>query len=157
VEAVVGDEPVHFVTHSLGGIIMRALLADSPSWKTGRILMLAPPHGGSEIVDWSTRHPWIRRLLGPAGRSLGTVGFPRDLPPLPKDAEVAVIMGNRCSIPLFRRLLEEANDGIVSASRGKIPGLLGFTVIDADHTFIQTHPEAVRLCVEFLKTGHWSA
>jgi len=64
-------------------------------------------------------------------------------------------MGNRCSVPLFRKLLDGDNDGIVSAPKGKIPGLRGFTVIDADHTFIQVHPEAIRLSLGFLKTGEW--
>jgi pimeloyl-ACP methyl ester carboxylesterase len=157
VEPFAGDQPVHFITHSLGGIIARALLATSPPWETGRLIMLAPPNGGSEIVDWSTRHPVVRRLLGPAGRSLGSEGFPRSLPPLPENSEVAVIMGNRCSIPLFKHLLEDPNDGIVSAAKGKIPGLRGFAVVDADHTFIQTHPETVRLCLAFLRTGTWPA
>lgn len=155
VEKIAAGRPVHFITHSLGGIIARALLAENPTWKPGRIVMLAPPNGGSEIVDWSTRHPLIQRLLGPAGRVLGSNGFPSKLPNLPENSEVAVIMGKRRSIPFFKELLEEPNDGIVSASKGKIQGLRGFTVIDADHTFIQMHPEAIRLSLAFLKTGVW--
>lgn len=157
VEPFAGDAPVHFITHSLGGILARAMLADSPQWKPGRLVMLAPPNGGSEIVDWATRHPMILRLLGPAGRALGSQGVPSALPPLPDGLETAVIMGRRCSIPLFKNLLETDNDGIVSAAKGKIEGLRGFAVIDADHTFIQTHPEAIRLAVEFLKSGNWPA
>lgn len=150
------DQPVHFVTHSLGGILLRALLAEGLPVQTGRIVMLAPPNGGSEIVDWSARHPLIRSLLGPAGRSLGSSGIPIQLPDLPQDAEVAVIMGDHCTLPLFSKLLEDRNDGIVSASRGRIAGLKGFTVIHADHTFIQMHPDAVRLTTGFLKTGTWA-
>jgi triacylglycerol lipase len=157
VERNTGDEPVHFVTHSLGGILVRALMAGPAPWKTGRIVMLAPPNGGSEIVDWSKRHPMIHRLLGPAGRSLASDGLPGNLPELPSESEVAVIMGNRCSLPLFKSLLDENNDGIVSAGRGKIKHLRGFSVIDADHTFIQVHPEAIRLSVNFLQTGEWLA
>ncbi len=145
--------PLHFVTHSLGGILLRALMADSSPATFGRIVMLAPPHGGSEIVDWSRNHPVIRRFLGPAGRSLGSDEFPSRLPDLPPNAEIAVIMGRRGFIPVFKHLLDEENDGIVSAARGNIPGLRGFTVIDADHTFIQIHAEAIRLTLGFLKTG----
>ena len=124
-------------------------------WAFGRIVMLAPPNRGSEIVDWSRRHRLVQRLIGPAGRELGSDGIPVNLPELPPDSEIAVIMGNRCSIPLFRKLLDEDNDGIVSAARGNIPGLRGVRVVDADHTFIQMHPEAIRLSVEFLQTGSW--
>ena len=155
VDKIATDEPVHFITHSLGGILGRALLAGPHSWKAGRMVMLAPPNRGSEIVDWSVRHPLIHRLLGPAGRELGSEGFPRQLPDLADGSEVAVIMGNRCSIPLFARLLEDDNDGIVSASKGRIPGLRGFAVVDADHTFIQMHPEVVRRCVRFLESAEW--
>lgn len=122
VAKIADDQPVHFITHSLGGIIVRSLMEGTNPWKFGRIVMLAPPNGGSEIVDWAKRHPVIDRLLGPAGRALGSDGFPRTLPNLPADAEVAVIMGRRCSIPLFRSLLDAENDGIVSAARGKNPG-----------------------------------
>ena len=155
VEAIAKDEPVHFITHSLGGILVRALIAEPLSWKPGRIVMLAPPNGGSEIVDWAAGHPLIHFLLGPAGRSLGTNGVPAKLPDLPVESEVAVIMGNRSSIPLFKKLLEDQNDGIISTASGRIEELKGFAVIDADHTFIQMHPEAARMSMEFLCTGTW--
>ena len=150
---IVDDRPVHFITHSLGGIVLRALLARDVSWRTGRVVMLAPPNGGSEIVDWLHDHPLLHRILGPAGRSLGSSGLPIQLPALPTQVEAAVIMGNRSSIPVFRKLLSQENDGIVSVEKGKIEGLSGFAVIPADHTFIQMHPEAIRLSLHFLKTG----
>lgn len=157
IERVAGDQPVHFVTHSLGGILARQLLADGVSWKTGRVVMLAPPNSGSEIVDWSKNHPLFHRVLGPSGRSLGSDGIPCQLPPLPPQIEAAVIMGDRCTIPVFKKLLDSENDGIVSVAKGRIDGLKGFSVIHADHTFIQMHPEAIRLSVNFLKSGEWAA
>jgi triacylglycerol lipase len=155
VEKVADDQPVHFITHSLGGILARTLLAENVPWKTGRIVMLAPPNQGSEIVDWSKNHPLLRRILGPAGRTLGSDGIPRRIPALRPQIEAAVIMGDRCTIPLFRKLLESANDGIVSANKGRLKGLRGFSIIHADHTFIQMHPETIRLSLHFLKTGEW--
>ncbi|MBC8126471.1 MAG: alpha/beta fold hydrolase [Gloeobacteraceae cyanobacterium ES-bin-144] len=154
---IAAARPVHIITHSLGGIIARSLMADPIPWQLGRVVMLAPPNGGSEIVDWASRHPLFHRLLGPAGQALGSQGLPNQLPALPADAEVAVIMGNRSPLPVFKCLLEETNDGIVSASRGNLQGLSEFTIIDADHTFIQMHPEAIRLILEFLKSGRWNA
>lgn len=156
VAKIAGGGPVHFITHSLGGILVRSLMAEAGlPWQTGRIVMLAPPNCGSEIVDWASKHRLTRQLLGPAGRSLGSGGVPAALPPLPAGAEVAVVMGRKPTIPFFSGLLDTDNDGIVSASRGRIDGLCGFTVIDADHTFIQMHPLAIRLSVEFLKSGEW--
>lgn len=157
VEKIAGEGPVHFITHSLGGIIVRHMMAEATPWKTGRIVMLAPPNHGSEIVDWAGEgHRLIHRFLGPAGRDLGSDGVPCKLPALPTEVEAAVIMGRKPAIPFFQKLLESDNDGIVSASRGRLDGLRGFRVIDADHTFIQMHPEAIQLSVEFLKTGRWA-
>jgi triacylglycerol lipase len=155
VEKIHTDQPIHFITHSLGGIVARSILATTVPWTPGKIVMLAPPNGGSEIVDWAKKHPVLYQILGPAGRSLGSQGVPRDLPELPTNIEAAVIMGNRCSIPIFKKILAKENDGIVSATRGQIAGLRGFSIIHADHTFIQMHPEAIRLSLHFLKTGGW--
>jgi triacylglycerol lipase len=152
---IAGDQPIHFITHSLGGIIVRELLTGDVPWETGKIIMLAPPSQGSEIVDWSENHPLLRKMLGPAGQALGSDGVPSALPELPADLKAAAIMGRRSSIPFFRKLLGPENDGIVSADKGRIEGLCGFSVIDADHTFIQMHPEAIQLCLDFLQTGEW--
>ena len=156
IDSIAGKRKIHLITHSLGGILARTMLELPHSWQLGRMVMLCPPNGGSEIVDWSRQHPLIRMLLGPAGRSLGSDGVPPKLPPLPKGTEAAVIMGNRCSIPFFKKLLDSENDGIVSASRGRIDGLRGFSVIDADPPFIPMPPEPVRLRTQFLKTGEWA-
>lgn len=153
---IAGDEPVHLVTHSLGGIIARKILAENPPWKTGRLIMLAPPNRGSEIVDWASRHRGLFALLGPSGKALSSQSIAAMLPPLPTGLEAAVIMGRRGTIPFFRKILAAENDGIVSVETGRIEGLCGFSVIDADHTFIQIHPEAIRQTIDFLKTGRWT-
>lgn len=155
VEKIPTNQPIHFITHSLGGIIARSIYSTDVPWTPGRILMLAPPNHGSEIVDWTKKHPIFNQFLGPAGRALGSMGVPQELPQLPTTIEAAVIMGNRCSIPIFKKLLAPENDGIVSAAGGRISGLRGFSIINADHTFIQMHPEAIRLSLQFLKTGCW--
>ena len=157
VEGTAGEGPIHFITHSLGGILVRKLLNDGVPWEFGRIVMLAPPSNGSEIVDWARGRPLLHRVLGPAGRALATDGVPAALPAFPQEVEAAVIMGNRPSIPFFQALFGGDNDGIVSTAKGRVAGLRGFSVIPADHTFIQMHPEAIRLCLGFLKSGEWPA
>lgn len=149
------DRPVHFITHSLGGIIARSLLSSEIPWQVGKVIMLAPPSNGSEIVDWSKKHPLIHYVLGPAGRDLASDGAPYHLPVFPPHIDAAAIMGKRNSIPVFKKILGTENDGIVSAEKGRIAGLKGFSVIDADHTFIQIHPDTVRLSLNFLKTSQW--
>jgi triacylglycerol lipase len=153
VETLSSDQPIHFITHSLGAIILRQILAEEVPWQIGRIIMLAPPNQGSEIVDWISERPILKHLLGPAGRELGSNGLPCTLPQLSPTLETAVIMGNQSKLPFFRRLLDPVNDGIVSSEKGKMNGISGFRIIPTDHTFIQMHPEAIRLSLGFLKSG----
>ena len=143
--------PVHFVTHSLGGIITRQLLSDVPPQQIGRIVMLAPPNQGSEIIDWLAHCAPLKMTLGPAGAKLGSETL--DAPTLSQKLDSAVIMGRKSSIPFFRWLLDQENDGIVSVDRGKIDGLNEFHVVDTDHTFIATEPTVMDMTKSFLQHG----
>ncbi len=155
IEKLNDDRPLHFITHSLGAILLRMLYAHGVSWDTGRVVMLAPPNAGSEIVDWVNKHPPLHRILGPAGSALHRAGLPYQLPGFPAPIEAAIIMGNRSSIPFFRKLLSTENDGIVSTKSGHLQGVQHFKVIPADHTFIQLHPDTLRLTIPFLKSAAW--
>jgi len=142
---------IHFVTHSLGGIIARHLLCELTPAQTGHTVMLAPPNQGSEIIAWLDHWGPLKHTLGPSGQQLrmGAV----DAPPLPPHARAAVIMGNQSILPFFRHLLDQENDGIVSVESGKIKGACEFQIIEADHTFIATHPLAQSMTLQFLQEG----
>lgn len=146
--------PIHFVTHSLGGIVLRKLLHELPREQTGRIVMLAPPNQGCEIIDWLDGYKPLKSLLGPAGHALhrGKV----DVPIIDITTDTAVIMGQRCAIPFFKRLLEPNNDGIVSVDSGKMEGINEFHVVDSDHTFITTEPEVMKIATQFIQRGQSS-
>ena len=146
-----GDRKVHFVTHSLGGIVTRQLLEKIPVRQTGRVVMLAPPNQGSEIIDWLEYCKPLRATLGPAGKALATGNV--NAPILPEHVDTAVIMGKRSVIPFFRAFLESENDGIVSVNRGKIDGMNEFHVLDTDHTFIASDPQTMEMTSAFLRDG----
>jgi|TARA_B110000908_G_scaffold12194_1_gene14162 triacylglycerol lipase len=146
-----GDRKVHFVTHSLGGVLARQLLHQLPPDLAGRVVMLAPPHQGSEIVDYLSRYGPMRLSLGPAGMQLGSGKI--DAPTLPEEIDSAIIMGKQSFFPLFRRLLDDDNDGFVSVERGKIDGMNEFHVVDADHTFIASEPRVMEMTHKFLRDG----
>jgi len=142
---------IHFVTHSLGGIISRKLLAELPQQQTGRVVMLAPPNQGSEIIQWLDQCGPLKHTLGPAGQQLrmGKV----DAPPVAEETDTAVIMGRRSTIPFFRTLLDPENDGIVSVESGRIEGMNEFYILDTDHTFIATDPRVMEMTAQFLNDG----
>jgi triacylglycerol lipase len=149
---------VHFVTHSLGGVVLKRLLEMlelSQIEKIGRVVMLAPPHKGSEIVDWLRSSPLrsMKGVLGPAGEFLSSAQMAKRSEEFPSGVEAAVIMGENSAIPFFRKLLDASNDGIVSVEKGRLFGIKEFKVVDADHTFISSQPAVMQLTTRFIDHG----
>ena len=147
-----GHRRIHFVTHSLGGVLARKLLPLLPAEQAGRVVMLAPPNQGSEIVDWASRYKALALSLGPAGMKLSSDAI-GETPLLPEQTDSAVIMGKQSAIPFFRNLLDQENDGIVSAERGKIDGMNEFHILETDHTFIASDPRVMKMTLQFLRNG----
>jgi triacylglycerol lipase len=150
--------PLNFVTHSMGGILLRklALLPGAP--KIGRAVMIAPPNHGSEVVDrlgdWKVFGLWN----GPAGRELGTdsSSVPNRLnrlgaPPF----EFGVLAANRSIEPLFSEWIPGPDDGKVGIESAKLEGMKDFVEVEASHTFVLAKDETVRQVVAFLKDGRF--
>lgn len=153
------DGPLHFVTHSLGGIVLRQAVATGqlPAERVARVVMLAPPNGGSEVADAFWQRPALRRLgplaLGPAGAELGTgpTALVQRLPPVP--FELGVIAGTRSLNPLFSRLIDGPDDGKVSVRRAAVPGMRAFLTVARSHTFLMAAPDVIEQTFTFLETG----
>ncbi len=146
-------KPIHFVTHSMGGIMVRYLLEKSTVNNVGRIVMLAPPNHGSEVVDELKDIPGFEFMNGPAGLQLGTDqnSIPRQLGPVVGD--VAVIAGTRSFNLLLSQLLPDPNDGKVSVESTRIEGMCWFLAYPATHTFIMQNDTVIALINEYLATG----
>jgi hypothetical protein len=146
---------VHFVTHSLGGILLRALLAERAIHGLGRIVMLGPPNRGSEIAD--ALKPWriYRWLTGPSGQQLGTgrMDLPQTL--AEPDCEVGIIAGDRSLNPVLSRLLPRPHDGKVSVASTRLKGMSDFLVMPHTHTWLPWRRPVIRQIVAFLKTGRF--
>lgn len=149
---------LHFVTHSLGGIVLRCWLRDHPVPNLGRVVMLAPPNAGSEVAD-SLQRTWLYRLVnGPAGQQLGTRGLPAQLGAWPADAgELGVIAGNRSLNPLFSAWLEGPDDGKVAVARTRLDGMRDFIVVPHTHTWLMNRRDVLTLILSFLQTGRFRA
>lgn len=146
-------EKLHFVTHSLGGILVRQYLANHPLEHLGRVVMLGPPNQGSEVVDALKNVPGFTFVNGPAGSQLGTdpTSVPNTLGPV--DFPVGVIAGSHTFNPLLSLLLPNPDDGKVSVERTRVKGMRDHIVIPATHTFMMRHPEVIRQTLVFLATG----
>ncbi len=144
---------IHFVTHSMGGILVRYYLANNRLDVLGRVVMLSPPNQGSEVVDKLANVPGFYALNGPAGQQLGTSdqSLPNRLGPV--DYPVGVITGNRSINLILSLLIPGDDDGKVSIERAKLVGMADFLVVPHTHPMIMDSDEVIRQALFFLKNG----
>jgi hypothetical protein len=146
---------VHFVTHSLGGILVRQYLANQNIQQLGYVVMLAPPNQGSEVVDHWQDIPGYKSLNGPAGLQLGTgsQSIPKQLGPVL--FPLGVIAGNRTINPLLSLSLANPDDGKVSVENTKVDGMADFIEVPHTHTFIMRSEGVIKQILHFLKHGRF--
>lgn len=153
---------VHFVTHSMGGIVLRQWLATTPPGafsNLGRVVMLAPPNAGSEVCDRLFAFPPFRWFTGVNGRRLGTraTDLPRALGPWPPGAPpLGVIAGNRSLNPLFSAWLPGPSDGKVTVASTWLAGMTGHLVLRHSHTWLGWHADTAAQVIRFLRDGRFA-
>ena len=140
--------PMHFVTHSMGGIVLRAWLKQGHPANLGRVVMLAPPNHGSELVDAYGNYALFEFVNGPAGLELSTrpdstpntLGY--------ADFELGVIAGETPYDGLLSSNFKGPNDGKVSVASTRLDGM-------AAHTFIMNNPLAIAQTLQFIEQGRF--
>lgn len=147
---------IHFVTHSMGGILMRHYLAHHSLPSLGRVVMLSPPNQGSEVVDRLRGLAFFRWLNGPAGQELGTdpEGVPAQLDPV--DFDCGVITGNRVIEPWLSWMIPGESDGKVSVENARVEGMGDFLVVPHSHTFIMRQRGVIEQVVHYLRHGSFA-
>lgn len=148
-----GATTIHFVTHSMGGILVRYYLKHHEIEGMGRMVMLSPPNGGSEVVDTFKDTFPFRFINGPAGKQLGTTAssLPRRLGKIAFDS--GVIAGDRSINPINSLIIPGTDDGKVSVTNTTVEGMSDFLVVHVSHPFIMKNREVITQTIHFLKNG----
>lgn len=146
--------PVHFVGHSLGGLLIRAYLADHTVPGLGRVVMLGTPNQGTPVVD-RNRDAWWMQLAGPLANALGTGpdGFAKALPA--PTYPVGVIAGEVSGGPGAAVQLTEPNDGLVPVASTRLDGMRDFVVLNVGHSMMRHNEAVAQHTLAFLRDGRF--
>jgi len=141
---------VHFVGHSLGGLIIRAYLEEQDVENLGRAVLLGTPNAGTEYID-NGEDRWWYAFLGPTGTALGTGAdsFPNSLPA--PDYPLGVIAGrtdrdNEDELP-------GEDDGLVTVESTRLDGMADFILLDVTHWELRSNAAVADQAIAFLRTG----
>ncbi|WP_227021395.1 esterase/lipase family protein [Oceaniferula marina] len=151
-----GATKIHFVTHSLGGILVRDYLHHHKLAELGKVVMLAPPNQGSEVVDTIGHWKAFALVNGPAGKQLGTAD---NSPPNALGGvtyPVGIIAGDRSINPINSWMIPGSDDGKVSIKHTKLEGMRDHIVIHCTHPMIMKRSDAIDLSLRFLRHGSFA-
>ena len=151
-----GVGALHFVTHSMGGLLLRLYLAQHRPARLHRVVMLGTPNGGSEVADFLKNFAPYRAFYGPAGQQLGTrrCELFSELPP--PDYPVGIVAGVRSIDPIASLfILPRPNDGRVSVASTRLAGMGDHVVVKATHSGLLTHRRAIDQTLAFLRDGQF--
>lgn len=152
---VVLNKNINIVTHSLGGIIARNLIKKY-HLTINRVVMIAPPNQGSEIIDHLKGIKLFKSIMGPAAEELGT--DPKSVPNIlgAVNFDLGIIAGNVSLNPLFSYWIKRESDGKVSVKRAMIKGMKDFRIMPYSHTFIMQRKKVFEQISHFLKYGYFA-
>lgn len=150
-----GADKIHFVTHSLGGILLRYAHGNEPIPDLGRVVMLGPPNQGSEVIDLTREWTVTKLFSGEAGMQLGTGDD--DIPALlaPVNFELGVVAGTGTISPFMSAMLPNQDDGKVTVERTRAEGMADFLIVPVSHFAIMKNERVIENTMAFLQSGQF--
>ena len=144
---------LHFVTHSMGGILLRQYLQHNVIADLGRVVMMGPPNQGSQVVDNLKDVPGFEAFNGPAGMQLGTgeQDIPKQLGPV--SFELGVIAGTSSINLILSNFLPNPDDGKVSVENTKVQGMCALVTVNVSHPFLMERQQVIDQVLHFLRSG----
>ena len=131
---------LHFVTHSMGGIILRVLLNQIDIKNLGRVVMLAPPHKGSHTARWLAQYigwttPSLKQLSDESDSYVNSLPNPF----LSKQIEFAIIAAGK--------------DRVVAPGSIYLEGCTDIATVKSHHGLLTWYPKTQQLIIDFLHQG----
>jgi len=150
-----GREYVAFVTHSLGGILVREYLSEHDIQGLQRVVMLGPPNGGSQLAQYAKSAALLKPFMPEAVTQLGTSAesLPRQLGPVA--FELGVIAGTANYLPFLPGQPEELSDGTVAVAETIVPGMADFIEMPVSHSFMMWDNAVLAQVIYFLEHGRF--
>jgi hypothetical protein len=150
------DAKINFVTHSMGGILVRQYLSTNEIPSLRRVVMLGPPNKGSQVVDTLKDMPGFKLINGPAGMQLGTdyLSVPNKLGAA--NFDVGIIAGTRSINLILSTLLPSPNDGKVSVENTKLEGMSDHISLPVTHPFMMSNNEVITQVLHYLTYGSFN-
>ncbi|MDX1536287.1 esterase/lipase family protein [Arsukibacterium sp.] len=150
------SDVIHFVTHSMGGILLRQYLQGNVIANLGRVVMMGPPNQGSQVVDNIKDIPGFKAFNGPAGMQLGTgeQDVPKQLGPV--NFELGIIAGTSSINLILSNFLPNPDDGKVSVENTKVQGMCALVTVNVSHPFLMKRQKVIKQVLHFLAAGKFS-
>ncbi len=144
---------VNFVTHSLGGILVRQYLQDHQVDHLGRVVMLGPPNKGSHVVDKLRDFPGFYFFHGDAGLELGTgeTSVPNKLGQA--NFDLGIIAGTRSINLILSLMIPGTDDGKVSVDNTRLKGMNDHLEMPVTHALMMRNNKVIDQVVHYLETG----
>jgi len=148
-------EAISFVTHSMGGILLRQYLSQHSIENLNHVVMLGPPNQGSEVVDKLRKVPGFRLVNGKAGLALGT-----DSESMPSrlgdcDFSLGVIAGTRSINWILSLLIPGKDDGKVAVRSTVLAGMRDHLTVKVSHPFLMKSEKVIDQSIYYLKHGRF--
>lgn len=143
-------EPLNFITHSLGSIIVRQFVQlYGKDYNFHRAVFLGPPNQGAAMARLMMKVPFSQKIYGPVLAELAELNLSEHC----GDLQVAVIAGGTKKGRGFSPIIAGNNDGIVSVEETRLAGISDFSIVHLPHPILMFSRNVMQMAEHFILSG----
>ncbi|MFC1490864.1 alpha/beta fold hydrolase [Candidatus Latescibacterota bacterium] len=150
-------DTLHFVGHSMGGLIIRQFLSENSVPKLGRCVLIATPNQGTAIAGFAAKYFNFSLKIFKSIEDFQPGGMIFPSPAHFPEPEIGVIAGTGTTYMFLGKFLDGADDGLVPVDAVSFPGMKDFVVTPYGHNEIHKTEEVAVLVRTFLQNGTFDA